>query len=155
MGAHRVGDRLFRQSVCTARERAGRADVWRGKQHVSGGGAGEGRAPNTAAAGVRCPPPRPHPPTPLPPTPPRYYTLTFSVTFRRQNDSVFLAHSYPYTYADHKSHLQGLLSNRTSRRHVQHSVLCKTLRWGGFRVGRIREAGVAAKRPSASQSLSP
>ena len=56
-----------------------------------------------------------------------YYTLTFTITFRRPGDTVLLAHSYPYTYADHKSHLEGLLTNRSSRRHIQHSVLCKTL----------------------------
>lgn len=29
-----------------------------------------------------------------------YYTLTFSVQFEHDNDTVYFAHSYPYTYTD-------------------------------------------------------
>lgn len=29
-----------------------------------------------------------------------YYTLTFSINFENDNDTVYFAHSYPYTYSD-------------------------------------------------------
>ena len=29
-----------------------------------------------------------------------YYTLTFSCTLEYEHDTVYLAHSYPYTYTD-------------------------------------------------------
>ena len=29
-----------------------------------------------------------------------YYTLTFRVQFTNDNDTVYFAHSYPYTYSD-------------------------------------------------------
>jgi len=29
-----------------------------------------------------------------------YYTLTFSIQFTNDNDTVYFAHSYPYTYSD-------------------------------------------------------
>ncbi len=29
-----------------------------------------------------------------------YYTATFSVVFEHPNDTVYIAHSYPYTYSD-------------------------------------------------------
>lgn len=29
-----------------------------------------------------------------------YYTLTFNIDFQHDNDTVYFAHSYPYTYTD-------------------------------------------------------
>jgi hypothetical protein len=29
-----------------------------------------------------------------------YHTLTFEVTFKHDDDEVYLAHCYPYTYSD-------------------------------------------------------
>lgn len=29
-----------------------------------------------------------------------YYTLTFNIDFPHDNDTVYFAHSYPYTYSD-------------------------------------------------------
>lgn len=29
-----------------------------------------------------------------------YYALTFTITFTNDNDTVYLAHCYPYTYTD-------------------------------------------------------
>lgn len=29
-----------------------------------------------------------------------YYTLTFNIDFQHDNDTVYFAHSYPYTYSD-------------------------------------------------------
>jgi cytosolic carboxypeptidase protein 2/3 len=34
-----------------------------------------------------------------------YYTLTFSTTFEADFDTVYLAHSYPYTYSDLQRYL--------------------------------------------------
>ena len=29
-----------------------------------------------------------------------YYTLTFSATFQNDNDTIYFAHCYPYTFSD-------------------------------------------------------
>lgn len=56
-----------------------------------------------------------------------YFTLTFTIDFPSAGESYLLAHSYPYTYSDHKAHMAKLLSSPFVRQHCTHSVLCKTL----------------------------
>lgn len=37
-----------------------------------------------------------------------YYTLTFSIKFPYENDTVYFAHCYPYTYSDLQRYLNRL-----------------------------------------------
>jgi hypothetical protein len=37
-----------------------------------------------------------------------YYTLSFSVTFENSHDTVYFAHSYPYTFSDLQRYLSKL-----------------------------------------------
>ncbi len=37
-----------------------------------------------------------------------YYTLSFSYTFEHEDDTVFFAYSYPYTYSDLNEYLESL-----------------------------------------------
>jgi len=56
-----------------------------------------------------------------------YYTLSFTLAFDRSDDVYLIAHSYPYTYSDHKAHLASMLRSLRKRRIVQHALLCTTL----------------------------
>ena len=50
-----------------------------------------------------------------------YYTASFSLIFENHNDTVYIAHSYPYTYTDLQrcvSSLLGLRAGIAVRRHA-------------------------------------
>jgi cytosolic carboxypeptidase protein 2/3 len=53
-----------------------------------------------------------------------YFTLTFSVTFENDNDTVYLAHSYPYTYTDLCRYLNQLESDPKRKNRMRKRVLC-------------------------------
>ena len=55
-----------------------------------------------------------------------FYTLTFTYTFE-QPDTVFFAHSYPYTYSDLKRYLRTLELNTTLCNRFHRAILCETL----------------------------
>lgn len=55
-----------------------------------------------------------------------YYTLSFEVTFKNDDDDVYLAHCYPYTYSDCCELLQRLCTNETKDK-IRKTVLTKTL----------------------------
>lgn len=40
-----------------------------------------------------------------------YYTLTFSAQFKHDNDVVYFAHCYPYTYTDLVRYLNALVAD--------------------------------------------
>lgn len=56
-----------------------------------------------------------------------YYTLSFTLAFARPDDIYLVAHSYPYTYSDHKAHLAAFLHSTRKRRITRHTILCRTL----------------------------
>jgi cytosolic carboxypeptidase protein 2/3 len=57
-----------------------------------------------------------------------YYTLSFTIDFPNPDDVYLIAHTYPYTFSDHKAHLSRLTApTAPSRRFIRHSVLCSTL----------------------------
>lgn len=56
-----------------------------------------------------------------------YYTLTFSVKFLHENDTVFFAHSYPYTYSDLQRYLIRLETDPRKKLRFRRKVLCATL----------------------------
>lgn len=55
-----------------------------------------------------------------------YYTLTFEIIFKNDNDEVYFAHCYPFTYSDCCDHLQKLCNNRNKER-IRRTVLCRTI----------------------------
>ena len=55
------------------------------------------------------------------------YSLRFTVEFKNVNDTVYIAHSYPYTYDDHKLHINNLLKKPNINDVMSISTLCKTV----------------------------
>ena len=53
-----------------------------------------------------------------------YYTLTFSVKFLHENDTVYFAHSYPYTYSDLQRYLLRLDADPRKKLRFRRKVLC-------------------------------
>jgi len=56
-----------------------------------------------------------------------YYTLTFTVTFKHDNDSVYFAHCYPYTYTDLQNDLMEIEKDPHAGGHFRRRKLCDTL----------------------------
>nr|XP_039257759.1 uncharacterized protein LOC120334341 isoform X2 [Styela clava] len=59
----------------------------------------------------------------------QYYNLEFEVTFDWENledDNIYFAHCYPYTYTDLKRHLDNLMADPDQSRHVKREVLCES-----------------------------
>ena len=56
-----------------------------------------------------------------------YYTLSFTLAFHRPDDIYLVAHSYPYTYSDHKAHIATMFRSLRKRGVLRHSTLCRTL----------------------------
>ena len=55
-----------------------------------------------------------------------YHTLSFEVAFKHDDDEVYLAHCYPYTYSDSCELLQRLCTNETKDK-IRKTILTKTL----------------------------
>ncbi|KAM9808087.1 LOW QUALITY PROTEIN: cytosolic carboxypeptidase 4 [Neosynchiropus ocellatus] len=59
---------------------------------------------------------------------PNFYTLTFTITFKHQEDVCYLAYHYPYTYSALKAHLNVLQKSvDPAQVFFQQQVLCSTL----------------------------
>ena len=56
-----------------------------------------------------------------------YYTLTFRVQTNNDNDTVYFAHSYPYTYSDLHRYLDKLEADPKKKTRFKRKELCKTL----------------------------
>ena len=56
-----------------------------------------------------------------------YYTLTFKVQFTNDNDTVYFAHSYPYSYSDLQRYLNLLEADPKKRLRFKRREMCKTL----------------------------
>ncbi|KAK4886667.1 hypothetical protein RN001_002938 [Aquatica leii] len=55
------------------------------------------------------------------------YTLTFSVQFPYDDDTVYLAYSYPYTYSDLQNHLCHISKDLRKSSYTKLRLLCRTL----------------------------
>lgn len=55
-----------------------------------------------------------------------YHTLTFETSMKNDDDEVYIAHCYPYTYSDSSELLQQLCRNEAKDK-IRKTVLCKTL----------------------------
>lgn len=56
-----------------------------------------------------------------------FYTLSFKFTVKHDNDEVYIAMCYPYTYSDCCSLMDSILSRGNCGEVVRRSTLCKTL----------------------------
>ncbi|CAD8120249.1 unnamed protein product [Paramecium sonneborni] len=57
----------------------------------------------------------------------KYYQLRFSYTFKHNNDKVYFAHSYPYTYTNLLEFLNSILINSEKNQYITRKSLCTTL----------------------------
>jgi len=57
----------------------------------------------------------------------KQYCLTFTISFPYDNDTVYLAHDYPYTYTDLQNYLSELTNDPKRSCLVKSRILCKTL----------------------------
>lgn len=55
-----------------------------------------------------------------------YYSLQFEVVFKNDDDTIYIAHCYPYTYTDCCSLLQRLCTNETKDK-IRKTLLTKTI----------------------------
>ncbi|XP_011298890.1 cytosolic carboxypeptidase 2 [Fopius arisanus] len=55
------------------------------------------------------------------------HTLTFNITFPHDQDTVYLAHCYPYTYTDLQEYLTRISSDPVKSRFTKLRLLCRTL----------------------------
>ena len=56
-----------------------------------------------------------------------YYKMTFSISFSYDNDIIYFAHGYPYTYTDLCRHLQVIEADPRKKNRVKKRTLCQTL----------------------------
>lgn len=56
-----------------------------------------------------------------------YYTLTWQHTFEHENDVVYFAHSYPYTYTDLQRYLEKLELDPKRKLRFRRRPLCQTI----------------------------
>ncbi|CAO1376261.1 unnamed protein product [Diamesa serratosioi] len=55
------------------------------------------------------------------------YTLTFNVEFDHDNDTVYFAHSYPYTYSDLQDYLMAIQRHPLKSKFCKLRLLCRSL----------------------------
>lgn len=55
------------------------------------------------------------------------HTLTFSYTFEHEDDIVFFAHFYPYTFTDLEQYLAKITSDQACKKFLRADILCKSL----------------------------
>jgi hypothetical protein len=55
-----------------------------------------------------------------------YYTLTWTVQFEHDGDTIYFAHSYPYTFSDLQRYLNKLENDPSLRTRFRRKMLCQT-----------------------------
>jgi cytosolic carboxypeptidase protein 2/3 len=55
------------------------------------------------------------------------YTLTFQVEFQHENDTVYFAHSYPYTYSDLQDYLMNIQRHPVKSKFCKLRLLCRSV----------------------------
>ena len=56
-----------------------------------------------------------------------YYTLTFTYDFEYDNDTVFFAYCFPYSYKDLKKDISEIERVKKRSKFLKRSILCKSL----------------------------
>ena len=67
-----------------------------------------------------------------------YYTATFTLDFEYDNDTVYIAYCYPYTFTDLQRYLRSLELDPKRRNRFRRRTLCQTL--AGNNVGKLKVA---------------
>lgn len=57
---------------------------------------------------------------------PLYYSLSFEIRFKHDNDTVFLSHCYPFTYSDQCEFIKKVCTFQNKDK-IRKTVLCKSL----------------------------
>lgn len=47
-----------------------------------------------------------------------YYTLSFSMNFKHDNDTIWIAHSYPYTFTQLSMYLNDVFENNHKNKYI-------------------------------------
>lgn len=55
------------------------------------------------------------------------YTLTFNIEFQYENDTVYFAHSYPYTYTELQDYLMEIQRHPVKSKFCKLRLLCRSL----------------------------
>lgn len=55
------------------------------------------------------------------------YTLTFNIEFQYENDTVYFAHSYPYTYTELQDYLMAIQRHPVKSKFCKLRLLCRSL----------------------------
>lgn len=55
------------------------------------------------------------------------FTLTFNIEFQHDNDTVYFAHSYPYTYSDLQDYLMAIQRHPIKSKFCKLRLLCRSL----------------------------
>lgn len=55
------------------------------------------------------------------------YTLTFNIQFKYEDDTVYFAHSYPYTYSDLQDYLMAIQRHPVKSKFCKLRLLCRSL----------------------------
>lgn len=55
------------------------------------------------------------------------FTLTFNIEFQHDNDTVYFAHSYPYTYSDLQDYLMNIQRHPIKSKFCKLRLLCRSL----------------------------
>lgn len=55
------------------------------------------------------------------------YTLSFNIEFKHDNDTVYFAHSYPYTYSDLQDYLMAIQRHPVKSKYCKLRLLCRSL----------------------------
>mmetsp|Transcript_13479 Transcript_13479/g.11544 ORF Transcript_13479/g.11544 Transcript_13479/m.11544 type:complete len:495 (+) Transcript_13479:437-1921(+) len=56
-----------------------------------------------------------------------YYTLTFTIKFKHDHDTVYLAHCFPYTYSDLNQYLRSIEEDPIKKNKFRRRPLCQTI----------------------------
>jgi hypothetical protein len=76
-----------------------------------------------------------------------YYSLTFSVVFGYDYDTVYFAHCYPYTYTDLCTYLRTLTADPKKKQKIKTSVLCQTAAGNDLEVVTITNFSTESEPP--------
>ncbi|XP_056640119.1 cytosolic carboxypeptidase Nna1-like isoform X3 [Diorhabda sublineata] len=81
------------------------------------------------------------------------YTLTFTVKFPHDDDEVYLAQSYPYTYSDLQDYLLDLSTHPVKSTFTTIRLLCKTLAGNNVQYVTITSSSVPGEPPKKKRAI--
>lgn len=82
-----------------------------------------------------------------------HYSLSFTYTADHDQDVVYLAHCYPYTYTDLQNYLEELKADPERSQYCRHRALCRTLAGNICDLLTITKYGVGEKVMSSRKGI--